>query len=237
MPRRITTICPEGWYYLFVLLFIIGGAVLREVNLLVLLAGMMIGPFLFNWRLVKLTLREVDFDRKLPPRTFAGNPLAVAITAHNRRNRLPSWALVIEDALRLEDVPARENRMRVRRVLPYVAAGQSAGTEYRLLLTRRGRYRFGPLRVSTRFPLGMVRSTMVVGRPQQLGRLSAPRATDPQLASGCRYATRGQAADSPTPGVSGRRLLRPAGMADGRQSAMDSLAHIGQTWRTRRPPV
>jgi uncharacterized protein (DUF58 family) len=168
MPRRITTICPEGWYYLFVLLFIIGGAVLREVNLLVLLAGMMIGPFLFNWRLVKLTLREVDFDRKLPPRTYAGNPLAVAITAHNRRNRLPSWALVIEDALRLEDVPGRENRMRVRRVLPYVAAGQSAGTEYRLLLTRRGRYRFGPLRVSTRFPLGMVRSTMVVGRPQQL---------------------------------------------------------------------
>jgi uncharacterized protein (DUF58 family) len=168
MPRRITTICPEGWYYLFVLLFIIGGAVLREVNLLVLLAGMMIGPFLFNWRLVKLTLREVDFDRKLPPRTFAGNPLTVAITAQNRRKRLPSWALVIEDAFRLEDVPGRENRMRVRRVLPYVASGQSAGTEYRVLLTRRGRYRFGPLRVSTRFPLGMVRSTMVVGRPQQL---------------------------------------------------------------------
>jgi uncharacterized protein (DUF58 family) len=53
-------------------------------------------------------------------------------------------------------------------VLPYVAAGQTAGTEYRLMLSRRGRYRFGPLRVSTRFPLGMVRSTVVVGRPRQM---------------------------------------------------------------------
>jgi uncharacterized protein (DUF58 family) len=166
--RRITTICPEGWYYLFVLLFIIGGAVLREVNLLVLLAGMMIGPFIFNWRLVKLTLRDIDFERQLPVRTFAGDPLVVTLTAHNHRTRLPSWALVFEDALRLEDAPGRENRMRVRRVLPYVGAGQSAGIEYRVLLTRRGRYRFGPLRISTRFPLGMVRSTVVYGRPQEM---------------------------------------------------------------------
>ncbi len=105
MPRRITTICPEGWYYLFVLLFIIGGAVLREVNLLVVLAGMMIGPVLFNWRIAKLMLRDIDFERKLPARTFAGAPLSVAISAYNHRRRLASWGLVLDDTLRLEDAP------------------------------------------------------------------------------------------------------------------------------------
>ena len=54
--RRITRLCPEGWYFLFVVTFIIGGAVLGQVNLLVVLAGLMVGPLLFNWRLVQLIL-------------------------------------------------------------------------------------------------------------------------------------------------------------------------------------
>ena len=39
MLRKTTTICREGWYYLFVLSFIVTGAILREINLLVVLTG------------------------------------------------------------------------------------------------------------------------------------------------------------------------------------------------------
>jgi uncharacterized protein (DUF58 family) len=45
-------------------------------------------------------------------------------------------------------------------VLARVAAGQSATAAYRGRLPRRGRYRFGPLRISTRFPLGLIRGSI-----------------------------------------------------------------------------
>ena len=64
--RQITRICPEGWYYLFVVLFIIGGAVLGQVNLLVVLAGLTIGPLLFNWRLVQLMMRNWKSGARSP---------------------------------------------------------------------------------------------------------------------------------------------------------------------------
>ena len=45
MPlRRRAWLSREGWYYCGVLAFIVGGAVLRSINLLVILAGMMIAP-------------------------------------------------------------------------------------------------------------------------------------------------------------------------------------------------
>lgn len=46
--RRRVGICREGVYYLFVLAFIVGGATARDLNLLFILAGMMVGPLLFN---------------------------------------------------------------------------------------------------------------------------------------------------------------------------------------------
>ena len=70
--RRRAWLTREGWYYLAVLTFIIGGAVLRSVNLLVILAGAMIGPLLFNWRLVIASLTGLVVRRKLP--LFAALP-------------------------------------------------------------------------------------------------------------------------------------------------------------------
>jgi uncharacterized protein (DUF58 family) len=176
--RPSTRICAEGWYYLFVVLFVIGGAVLGEVNLLVVLAGLMAGPFLFNWQFVRWTLRDVEVERALPSRLCAGDPLTVVVTAHNRRDRLASWALTVEDGIVQVGVRSRPHRQRLRLTIPRVAPRQTARSEVRIQLTRRGRYEFGPLRVSTRFPLGFVRasygtatrSTLLVG--PRLGHLT-----------------------------------------------------------------
>ena len=142
--RQITRICPEGWYYLFVVLFIIGGAVLGQVNLLVVLAGLTIGPLLFNWRLVQLMMRNVEVRRKVPPRVCAGDTLTVAVTGLNHRRRLASWTVVVEDAVQRDGGTSRDEQ-RVRLMLPHVPARGSCSASYRVLLTRRGRYRFGPL--------------------------------------------------------------------------------------------
>ena len=149
-----TRICLEGWYYLFIVLFIIGGAVLGEVNLLVILAGMMVGPFLFNWRFSQLTLRDLDVARRLPRRICAGEVLTVSMTAENHRQRLSSWTVMVEDRVQRSGDAIADQARSVRLVLPRIAVGQSCTVQYRTMLMQRGRYRFGPMLVSTRFPLG-----------------------------------------------------------------------------------
>ena len=80
--RRIT-ITREGCYYLFVALFISGGAVGGEVNLMMLLAGIMLGPMLLQWRILSVSLRRLDVERRLPDYVSAGDPLRVQLVLHN----------------------------------------------------------------------------------------------------------------------------------------------------------
>jgi uncharacterized protein (DUF58 family) len=166
--HQTTRICLEGWYYLFIVLFIIGGAVLGEVNLLVMLAGMMVGPFLFNWRFTQLTLRNLKIARRLAHRVCAGEELTIAVTAENHRTRLASWTIMIEDHVQRVGDPDRNHASAVRLVLPRVAVGQACTGQYRTMLMRRGRYTFGPMRASTRFPLGLVRSSMTLDQEDSL---------------------------------------------------------------------
>ncbi len=136
--------------------------------MMVILAGMMVGPFLFNWRFVQLSLRNVALLRSLPQRICAGDELTVAVTAENRRSRLTSWTIMVEDRLLRVGDPEHDRACSVRLILPRVAAGQTCSGQYRTLLTRRGRYWFGPMQMSTRFPLGLVRSSIVVDREASL---------------------------------------------------------------------
>lgn len=159
LPHRYINLTREGWYYVVVLGFIIGGAILREVNLLVLLAGMMIGPLLFSWRWVALTLANLEIERRLPPRIAAGDPLVVEFAVTNRRRRLTSWAIVVSDTLVREEPAPVDPPAHAQAIVPHIRPGATSTAGYRCLITRRGRYRFGPLQLSTRFPLGLVNST------------------------------------------------------------------------------
>lgn len=171
LKRRVVTIGREGVYYLFILAFIMGGAALRDVNLLFALAGLMIGPLLLNWRMVVLSVRQLDFERRWPKQVYAGQSFLVHVRGHNRRRRLGSWMLVVQDTIAADGPEAAGRRRPLARpqvVLPYVAAGRTGRASYRVKLPRRGAYRFGPLRVSTGFPLGLVRAT---ARQRQSDRL------------------------------------------------------------------
>ena len=169
--RRTTTICREGWYYLLVFAMIFGGALVREVNLLLVLAGMLAGPLLLSRFLAAQMLRGLTVRRRLPQGVCAGDLLVAHVTVGNTRTRLGSWAVVVEDSVRRE--PCEPESRRTRRgnpetveagvLFPYVPAGQSRKGVYRGRLTQRGRYRFGPLRLSTRFPFGLFRYTISLG--------------------------------------------------------------------------
>lgn len=190
--RRRAWLTREGWYYVALLAFIIGGAVLRSVNLLVVLAGTLIAPPLFNWRLVMASLMELRVRRQLPGQAVAGEPLTVEFQVHNSRRWLSSWLVTVEDWITREGEtkPRRaqpnswtgwgfvrkhlqKRRSHARALIVHVPAGGTGGGNYRITLFRRGRYRLGPLRVSTRFPLGLVRGQMTIPAPDTL--VVAPR--------------------------------------------------------------
>ena len=167
MRLRRTTICLEGWYYLLVLAMVGAGAMLGEINLLLVLAGMLAGPVLFGWRSSVRATDGLEVRRKAPQGICAGDLLVTNVRLSNLRRRRGGWALVVEEEIRRESGPsspgeraaggkaAGEEPIRPRVLFPYVAAGESRIGVYRGRLARRGRYRLGPLRLSTRFPFGL----------------------------------------------------------------------------------
>ncbi|MFH1919754.1 MAG: DUF58 domain-containing protein [Planctomycetota bacterium] len=153
--RSGTALCGEGWYYLFVLAFVFTAAMLREMNLMLMLVGMLLGPFVFNWRLVVLTLGGLEVRRKMPPAVCAGDLLVVNVELSNNRRRVGSRAVAVGEQILAEAGPGRGQSVRPKVFFLYVPAGESRNAVYRGRLPQRGRYRFGPVRASTRFPFGL----------------------------------------------------------------------------------
>jgi uncharacterized protein (DUF58 family) len=173
-----TTLSREGLFYVVVLGFLLAGAITRQINLLVILFGMLAGPLVLSWRMAKASLRQVELERKLPASISAGDLLHVELRLTNRRRRLASWALVAGDTIAAESDLEHE-ALNSDVLFSYVRPGESTTASYRGRLPRRGLYRFGPLRLSTRFPLGLLRYALSFDKPDslvvfpRLGRLTA----------------------------------------------------------------
>ena len=166
--KRHTKVCTEGWFYLIVLGFVIGGALMREINLLMVIAGMMLGPLLYNWREVITSLGCLEIRRKLPEGICAGDLLVVDLVLSNHSPRYGSAAVVVDDLVHRDHLRRPGDRTSASVLFSEIAAGQSKHQRYQGRLTQRGKYRFGPLKMSTRFPLGLIRRTITVGDIQTM---------------------------------------------------------------------
>jgi uncharacterized protein (DUF58 family) len=153
------------------------GALLRNINLLVAIFALMLAAFIWHWRAGVVSLRRLTLRRRSPRQAAAGEAITVELLANNGRRRRASWAVVVEDTIRRED--SSEPPLAVRVVFSRVGPRDDATQTYQGQLARRGRYTFGPLIASTRFPMGLVRHTVLLQAPQSLivvprqGRLSA----------------------------------------------------------------
>ncbi|HIA18724.1 MAG TPA: DUF58 domain-containing protein [Planctomycetes bacterium] len=171
--RRIT-ITREGWYYLFVILFVSAGAVGGEVNLMMLLAGILIGPLLLQWRIIGTSLRRLEMERRLPEHVCAGDPLRVQLVLHNNRRRLGSWCVLARDQIRrLSQRKKAAKATEVQVFFPFTAAGEKSVTSYQWQLNQRGQYQFSALRLQTRFPFGLLKGSRKISADQLL--LVCPR--------------------------------------------------------------
>ena len=165
--RRWTAFTREGWQYLLIFALVFGGALVNDVNLLLILGSMLAGPLLLSRHLALFTLRGLVVQRRLPRAVCAGDLLVVHLAISNTRRRVGSWILVLEEPIRrliAGRVNKRNGLVSEASVLfPYVPARQTCKGDYRGRLAQRGRYRLGPLRLSTRFPFGLFRYSMNCG--------------------------------------------------------------------------
>lgn len=166
MPRkRRIMITAEGAYYLFVLAFVFTGAVLREINLMLVLAGMMLGPLLYNIRAARRVSQHVAVRRRFPESATVGEPLAVDLVVTSKTKS--AGLRLIDSVGRLSNAgPSSGAKATVS--LVECPAGQPATVRYRLLIPRRGEYHFGPLQIKTAYPFGLIRRTVQHSLPGTL---------------------------------------------------------------------
>lgn len=167
----------EGWWFLVATVVIGLGAVNAGLNLLFLVWGMMLFLILASGVLSELGLRGLDVRRAPPPVIHAGTPYLMGIGLFNRKRRLPSFSIEVED---LEKGRPIEKRCYFLK-LP---AGRTQETAYRHVLARRGRYRLSGLRISTKFPFGIIQKSRDVSDPVDLVVYPALVAVPPALLRG-----------------------------------------------------
>ncbi len=158
----------EGAHYIGILLFIFVGAMLRDINLLILLAGAMIGLLVLQWRFNTRTLIGLTAARSLPRATFVGTETAVALRLFNPKRWLGSWLILVEDPLRkLAPSPMRLTE-KGQTVIDEIRPSNSSSSQYRLTFHQRGKYAVGPSTISTRFPLGLGRGLRTLDNEGQI---------------------------------------------------------------------
>jgi uncharacterized protein (DUF58 family) len=153
----------EGLSCLAVLTILLVAASLARVNLLILIVGMLLGLLWLSTSLSRQVLRGLEVRRRLPHNVCAGDLVLVDIEIANTRRRLASWGLAIEEQIHRENGGGGEAAIRSSLYFPHVPAGAARRRIHRGRLPRRGRYYFAPLAISTGFPFGFFRRTVVLG--------------------------------------------------------------------------
>ncbi|MFP6765957.1 MAG: DUF58 domain-containing protein [Planctomycetaceae bacterium] len=183
----------EGMMYLLNMIVAFVGSLIGRNNMLMLVFSIMAGPFILNGWITFTLLKRNRVHRRLPERAMAGEVIPVELTLNNRKFWFSSWLMVVRDRLRHEsrlDDPRKETEALEPAVLfASVRPRKTRSACYELELNRRGRYFFGPLEVSTRFPIGLVERGFITPADGELivhprvGRMTDRWRRDSQLAS------------------------------------------------------
>ena len=132
----------------------LGGA-LRGFNLLLVLAGLLIGALIVQWRWSRRSIEAMSVKRRLPTESFAGRTFRVRYRLHNHSRFMPVWMVRVEDRIASVDEDIDAVAMCGAGV---VAARRTVISPCDCLILRRGKYRFGPTRLMTMFPFALFNS-------------------------------------------------------------------------------
>lgn len=183
----------EGLMYLIVMIVAFVASLIGRSNMLMLVFSIMAGPFVVNGWVIYSLLKNNSVSRRLPRSVMAGETVSVEVTLANRKRWFSTWLMVVRDQVRRDRhrrfFDGADATLEPAVLFASVRPRSSRAACYQLRLGRRGRYLFGPMEVSTRFPLGLVERGYVSDVPDellvhpQIGRLLRAWDESPQMAT------------------------------------------------------
>lgn len=164
----------EAYIYMLILLVTGLGAMLGGSNLLLLVFGLMAGPFVLGGQVTRTVLQRLGVTRQLPDFAIAGERFFVRVRLANKKPLVSAWMIVAADT-----VSNAHEEFQGKVLFTRVPPRGEREAMYEICPAHRGRYRFGPMRVICGFPLGLVERSFGLGETHelvvypQIGRLSA----------------------------------------------------------------
>jgi uncharacterized protein (DUF58 family) len=146
-PRRLK-LTREGKYFIGITLGVGFAAINTGNNPLYLLLGMLLSLIVVSGVMSELSLRQLTVVRRLPTRAQVGRAHLVEIEVFNHKQRVPSYAIEIEDLRAGQPADKRCFFLKISPNSAQVAA-------YRRTPARRGLDKHVGFRVATRFPFGL----------------------------------------------------------------------------------
>lgn len=114
-------------------------------NMLYLLLGTLLSLILTSGVLSAQMLRGLSVTRQQPAEVHAGQPFLTSLWVHNRKPRVPSFSIQVED--QISGIAQSKKCYFLK-----VPAQNTQRAHYRARIDRRGLYHYQRLRVGTRFP-------------------------------------------------------------------------------------
>lgn len=148
--KLLVSITPAGFATLGTALLLLVAAFLGPSNMLLLMGTLLFGPFIVSGSYAFVALSNLKVRRLVPAECVAGEPLGVRVEVTNIGNFPAAWLIEVADVV--ED---RYGSATARATLARVDTRSTAATRYRVRPMIRGPLTLGPLRLSSRFPLGM----------------------------------------------------------------------------------
>ena len=161
-PPRKFRLTREGKWFIGATLLLGFAAVNGGINLLFLIFGMLLCLLIANGVISETCMRRLDVRRHLPPSLFAGTPFLMGIAVRNDKSHIATFSLEVED-LTTEGKPVDRRCFFLK-----VPAHRQQETAYRRTLPVRGLHRLSGLRISTRFPFGLLRRSIDIESPAEL---------------------------------------------------------------------
>jgi uncharacterized protein (DUF58 family) len=161
-PPRKFRLTREGKWFIGATLMLGFAAVNGGINLLFLVFGMMLCLLIANGVISEASMRRLEVQRRLPHAIYAGAPFLMGIAVRNAKTRVATFSLEVED-LAADGKPVDRRCFFLK-----IPAYRRQETSYRRTLPTRGIQRLVGLRLSTRFPFGLLRRSIDIDAPTEL---------------------------------------------------------------------
>jgi uncharacterized protein (DUF58 family) len=147
--------------------FAVFGGAIRGFNLLLVLAALLLGGLLIQWRWARRSITVVSGRRRLPLDATAGDAFTVRFWVTNHSRFWTVWMLRLED--RIERGSAVGSPLGVAAMgIAMLPPQQVLETSYDCQIDSRGRYQIGPFHLETRFPFSLFCSRKTMADRQEL---------------------------------------------------------------------